>query len=162
MFERAARLTPENEPRARRLYLAAHSAWLAGQGDRALQLLDDATAAGADDLIRADITYLQGRIDLRRNATGDVVGRLVAEAGRVEPLDASRAGAMLATAAAAAPADARSSWRGEPPTTLTAGRDDAADLLASLVLARALLKAGEASRGSRAPRPRARDARREP
>ena len=47
MFERAARLTPEDEPRARRLYLAAHSAWLAGQGDRALRLLDDAAPAGA-------------------------------------------------------------------------------------------------------------------
>ena len=144
MFERAARLTPENEPRARRLYLAAHSAWVAGQGDRALQLLDDATSVGADDLTGADITYLQGRIDLRRNAAGDVVGRLVAEAGRVEPLDASRAGAMLATAAAAAPADARLELA-RRAASLTAGRDDAADLLASLVLARALLKADEAA-----------------
>ena len=80
MFERAARLTPENEPRARRLYLAAHSAWLAGQGDRALRLLEDADSAGADDLLRADISYLQSRIELRRNAAGDVIDRLVAEA----------------------------------------------------------------------------------
>jgi hypothetical protein len=142
MFERAAGLTPENEPRAQRLYLAAHSAWLAGQGDRALRLLDDATAVGADDLLRADVSYLQSRIELRRNAAGSVIDRLVAEAGRVEPLDAARAGAMLAAAAEATPPDARLELA-RRAASLTAGRDDASGLLASLVLSRALLEAGE-------------------
>ena len=144
MFERAAGLTPENEPRARRLYLAAHSAWLAGQGDRALRLLDDAASAGADDLLRADVSHLQSRIELRRNAAAGVVDRLVAEAGRVEPLDATRAGAMLATAAEASPAEARLELA-RRAASLTAGRDDAAGLLASLVLARTLFEAGEAT-----------------
>jgi DNA-binding NarL/FixJ family response regulator len=140
MFERAARLTPENEPRARRLYLAAHSAWLAGQGDRALRLLDDAASAGADDLRRADVCHLQSRIELRRHADADVIERLVAEADRVEPLDPGRAGAMLATAAEASSDGLELARRA---ASLTAGHDDAAGLLASLVLARALLEAGE-------------------
>ena len=144
MFERAARLTPENEPRALRLYLAAHSAWLAGQGDRALSLLNDAASTGEDDLLRADVAHLQSRIELRRNATAGVVDRLVAEAGRVEPLDAGRAGAMLATAAEASAAEPRLELA-RRAASLTAGRDDAAGLLASLVLARALLEAGEAT-----------------
>ena len=159
MFERAAGLTPANEPRARRLYLAAHSAWLAGQGDRALRLLDDATSAGADDdLLRADISHLQSRIELRRNATAGVVDRLVAEAERVEPLDAARAGAMLATAVEATPPDARLELA-RRAASLAAGRDDAAGLLTS---SRSLARAARSRRsdgGSRAPRPRKGDAR---
>ena len=145
MFERAAGLTPESEPRARRLYLAAHSAWLAGQGDRALRLLDDAASAGAgDDLLRADVSHLQSRIELRRNATAGVVDRLVAEAERVEPLDAARAGAMLATAVEATPPDARLELA-RRAASLAAGHDDAAGLVTTLVLSRALLEAGEAT-----------------
>ena len=144
MFERAARLTPESEPRARRLYLAAHSAWLAGQGDRALRLLDDADSAGAGDLLRADISHLQSRIELRRNAAGDVLDRLVAEAQRVESLDPSRAGAMFATAAEGSTGAVRLELA-RRAASLTEGRDDAAGLLARLVLASALLEAGEAA-----------------
>lgn len=144
MFERAARLTPENEPRARRLYLAAHSSWLAGQADRALRLLDDADSAGAGDLLRADVCYLQSRIELRTDAPGGVVDRLVAEAGRVEPLDPIRAGAMLATAAEGSIGAARLELA-RRAVSLTKGHDDAAGLLASLVLTRALLDAGNAA-----------------
>ena len=144
MFERAARLTPADGPRARRLYLAAHSAWLAGQGDRALRLLEDAASAGADGLLRADVSHLQGRIELRRDADAGVIDRLVAEAERVEPLDATRAGAMLATAAEAS-ADGTRLELARRAASLTAGRDDAADLRASLVLASVLLEAGEAA-----------------
>ena len=143
MFEHAARLTPENEPRAQRLYRAAHSAWLAGQGDRALRLLDDAASAGADDVLRADAAHLQCRIELRLHADAEVIDRLVAEADRVEPLDAGRAGAMLATAAEALTGSGLGLAR--RAALLTTGRDDAADLLASLVLARTLLEAGEAA-----------------
>ena len=51
---------------------------------------------------------------------------------------------MLATAAEASPAEARLELA-RRAASLTAGRDDAADLLASLVLARTLLEAGEAT-----------------
>jgi DNA-binding CsgD family transcriptional regulator len=144
MFERAARLTPQNEPRARRLYLAAHSAWLAGQGERALLLLEEGASAGAHDLLRADISHLQGRIELRRSTDSVVIDRLVQEAERVEPLDATRAGAMLATAAEASTAAARLELA-RRAVSLTAGQDDAPEVLATLVLARALLEAGEAA-----------------
>ena len=101
MFERAARLTPENEPRARRLYLAAHSAWLAGQGDRALSCWRMRLRPAPTALLRADVSHLRGRIELRRSTDAGVIDLLVAEAERVEPLDATRAGAMLATGAEA-------------------------------------------------------------
>jgi DNA-binding CsgD family transcriptional regulator len=143
MFEGAARLTPENGPQARRLHLAAHSAWLAGQGDRALRLLEEADSAGADDLLRADICHLQSRIELRRDGPTGVVDRLVAEAGRIEALDAVRAGAMLATAAEAATGETRLELA-RRAVLLTEERDDAAGLVASLVLARTLLEVGEA------------------
>jgi DNA-binding CsgD family transcriptional regulator len=142
MFERAAALTPENEPRSRRLYLAANSAWLAGQADRALRLLDDAASDGGVDLLQADIAYLQSRIELRGSAAPGVVERLVAAAGAVEPLDAGRAGAMLATAAEAATRDVALELA-RRAVSITAGRDDAASLLASLVLARVLLEGGD-------------------
>ena len=141
MFERAAGLTPRSEPRARRLYLAAHSAWLAGQGDRALRLLHDAEAG--DDLLRADAFHLQSRIELSRNAAAGANDRLVSEAERVEPLDAARAGAMLATAVEATPPDARLELA-RRAASLAAGHDDAAGLLTTLVLSRVLLEVGEA------------------
>lgn len=142
MFEHAARLTPAPAARARRLFLAAHSAWLAGQAERALRLLEDAAAATSDHLLRADVCHLQCRIELRRDAASGAVERLVAEAEQVEPHDPARAGAMLATAAEAAAAGRRLELA-RRAAALTEGRDDAAGLLAGLVLARALLEAGE-------------------
>lgn len=142
MFESAARLTPEDERRARRLYLAAYSAWLAGQGDRALRLLHDAESAEPDALLRADVAHLQSRIELRSTAAPGVVERLVAEAGRIESLDATRAGAMLATGAEASTGEV-SLELARRAAALTAGGDDAAGLLANLVLARTLSEVGQ-------------------
>jgi len=138
MFERAARLTPDNAPRARRLYFAARSAWLAGQSDRALHLLDE--AAPADDLVRADSAHLRARISLGSGAAAD---DLLAEAARIEPMDAARAAAMLATAVDTAPAAERVDLA-RRAVALAGGRADASDLLASLALARALAAVGEA------------------
>ncbi|HUQ22331.1 MAG TPA: AAA family ATPase [Gaiellaceae bacterium] len=141
MFERAARLTPGQENRARRLYLAADAARLAGQGDRALALADDAEA-GADGLLRADLALLRARIELRRAREPAAIDRLVAEADEVEPLDAGRAGAMLAIAAGAATTEARVQLA-RRAVSLTAGHDGAPEVLATLALARALHETGE-------------------
>src|ERR1700757_1430992 len=53
-FERAARLTPDDgQARARRLLSAADAAWLAGQAQAALGLLDEALEGCADRRVRA-------------------------------------------------------------------------------------------------------------
>ena len=137
MFERAGRLTPEGEPRARRLYLAARSAWLAGQSDRARGLLEE--AGPADDLVRADVAHLRAKIAL---GSGGTANDLVAEAERIEATDSGRAAAMLATAVETLPAAERVGLA-RRAAALAGGRADAGDLLASLALARALAEAGE-------------------
>jgi DNA-binding CsgD family transcriptional regulator len=139
MFERAARLTPATDPRARRLFLAAKSAWLAGQPDRALRLLDDAADATRDDLVRADVRHLRAHIELRCGTLGEEADDLVAEATRVEPLDPARAAVMLTAAADASSPGSRLDLA-QRAASLAAGRGDAADLLSQLALAGALLE----------------------
>ena len=60
-FEASARLSPRQSDRARRLALGGRQAWLAGQVARAGGLVDDATAACADDGLRAELLYLAAR-----------------------------------------------------------------------------------------------------
>ena len=136
MFERAARLTPEQEPRSRRLYLAARSAWLAGQPDRALALLGD---PAADELVFADQQLLRARIELRRGA-GVATADLVAAAAAVERLDPARAASLLAAAAEAADPGSRLELA-QRAAALADG--SSAALIANLVLARVLGEAGK-------------------
>lgn len=136
MFERAASLTPDEARRARRLYLAARSAWLGGQSERALRLLDDATPT--EDGVRADAVHLRARIALDR---GTAVPDLVSEAARIEAADPSLAAAMLATAVDTVPA-AEQLELARRAVELAGGRADAAALRASLALARAFAGAG--------------------
>ena len=160
MFERAARLTPDDEHRARRLYLAAHSAWLAGHGDRALRLLEDAVPAGADGLLRADVSHLQGRIELRRDADcrGDRPARGRGRAGRAARRRPCRSNARDGggglggrgsprAGAAGGLADGGARRRGRPAREPRA-RERAA-------------RSRRTGGSSRAPRPRSVDARRE-
>lgn len=137
MFERAARLTPDADHAARRLYLAARSARLAGHGERAVALLEEAAAGATDPLLGADVALLRARL-AGRDADMEA---LVAEADRVESLDPVRAGDLLATAAEAAPRGARVDLARR--AAALAGGDNAPGLHATLVLARALLDAGE-------------------
>jgi DNA-binding CsgD family transcriptional regulator len=134
MLERAARLTPDDGEAARRLYLAARSARLAGQSERALRLLDDADAAAP--LLAADVVHLRAR--LTRASSEE----LAAEAARVEPLDPVRASTLLATAAEAAPAETGVELARR--AVALAGADEGVRVHAELVLAGALLDAGDA------------------
>lgn len=97
-FERAARLTPGDEGRARRLLEAARDLQLVGRMDRALELLDDALAHTIDPLLRADIQHLRGSTEMWAQEPANARELLVAEATRVEPLDPGRATRMLAEA----------------------------------------------------------------
>ncbi|NMR31627.1 AAA family ATPase [Crystallibacter degradans] len=62
-WERAAELTLDAEAKARRLYEAAGSAWLAGQAARARALSDAAVALAGSPGLRADAVRRRARIE---------------------------------------------------------------------------------------------------
>ena len=96
-FERAARLTPQARARSSLFLAAAESAWLAGDADRTLRLLDDAEIDEAETATRAQIAYLRGQVATRR---GPVVEgyRLMVEAAELAAADPEEAVTMLAHA----------------------------------------------------------------
>jgi DNA-binding CsgD family transcriptional regulator len=97
-FERAARLAPDAEQRARLLLKAADAGWDAGFADRAVGLLDEARATTADPVRLVDIDALAGHIATRRGPVMRGYEILTAAADRT---DGELAVAMLAEAASA-------------------------------------------------------------
>jgi DNA-binding CsgD family transcriptional regulator len=96
--ERAARLTPDREQRARRLLQAAEDRLTLGGADRALVLLGEALALAPDPLLRADIQLLRGLAKERAGNPAAAASLLVAEAARVAPRDTRRAATMTMAA----------------------------------------------------------------
>ena len=119
-LERAAELTPAEKPRSRRLADAADAAWLAGQPDRALGLLDRAAAGVTEPRLRADVAHLRGVIELRRGVPADAFTVLAAGSAEVAPLDPVKALAMLLPASEAA------SYAGDVALTIEVARRAAA------------------------------------
>lgn len=104
-FERAARLTGEEERAARLLREGADAAWLAGLGDRAAALLKEAGARTRDERLGVMVDHLAGRIALRRGPpmTGHAI--LTRAAERADPetavvMHAEAAGACFVAGAA--------------------------------------------------------------
>jgi DNA-binding CsgD family transcriptional regulator len=97
-LERAARLTPSRESRARRALAAADMYWRAGYGSRAEELLKGSLADAQDPLLRADAEHLLGRLVHWRGDPASAREILVAGALRVEPTDGRRALGLLASA----------------------------------------------------------------
>ncbi len=98
-FERAARLTPNSENRARRLLEAGIDAHAAGEWAKALDLLAEALRHARAATLRADIEHARGRVEMWTRSP--VVAREVflAATDRVEPYDTGRAAMMLVDAA---------------------------------------------------------------
>jgi DNA-binding CsgD family transcriptional regulator len=119
-LERSAELTPAEELRSRRLADAADAAWLAGQPDRALGLLDRATAGVSEPRLRADVAHLRGEIELRRGLPADAFTILAAGSAEIAPVDPGKALAMLLPASEAA------SYAGDVALTIEAARRAAA------------------------------------
>jgi DNA-binding CsgD family transcriptional regulator len=63
-LERAADLTAEREPRAKRLAAAAHNAWRSGQLGHAQELANSARSLASDPLLRAAIDRLRAWIQM--------------------------------------------------------------------------------------------------
>ena len=97
-FERAGRLAADPERRARLLWEAAETAWLAGLADRAIALLDEARATSGDAARIVEIDALAGHIATHRGPVMRGHAILTAAAERADP---ERAVAMLSEAAVA-------------------------------------------------------------
>jgi DNA-binding CsgD family transcriptional regulator len=97
-FERAARLSPEDASRARRLLEAATDLQLAGSSDAALEDLERALGCAEDLLLRARIQQLRARVELWSGHLVTAYELLVSEASVVEEIDASQSALMFAEA----------------------------------------------------------------
>jgi DNA-binding CsgD family transcriptional regulator len=101
-LERAAALTPETTPRARRLVAAAEYTWEAGDLERAQLLLDRAEPGVADPSGRARMAHLRGAIELAAGTPGTACTLLIEGARPLVELDPERATDMLVLATWAA------------------------------------------------------------
>ena len=116
-FEQAARLSPDPPMRAQRLRRAADAAWLAGDGPRALALLDEAAPYPVAALERAEAAHLRGRVLARRGPVPLAVSVLQEAAEAIAEQQPAKAAEMLAEAAYAAlhgPERRRGGGRGSP------------------------------------------------
>ncbi len=150
--ERAARLTPAGEARARRLFMAAESSWLGGRVERAARALEEALDLTADPGLRAEVQRLRGGITMRAGSVVEAHRMLVEGAAGIEDSDPARAVVMYAEATEAC------AYAGRPEAMLDAARR-AWDLLpphpgereefsANLALGTALVLNGRGAEGS--------------
>jgi DNA-binding CsgD family transcriptional regulator len=86
-LERAALLTPDYSARAERALAAADANFLAGSPAVALALLDKASSGPLDELHRAQVTQLRGRIALHQGQSGEAAALLLDAAARLESLE---------------------------------------------------------------------------
>jgi len=89
-YEQAAQLCPDEAERARLVVAAADSAWLAGDSDRTLRLLEEVDGAAA--------TYLRGQVAMRRGPVTDGYRLLVDAAEQAAGDDPEQAVLMFAHA----------------------------------------------------------------
>ncbi|HYO33311.1 MAG TPA: AAA family ATPase [Nocardioidaceae bacterium] len=97
-YHRAAQLTTADEPRSRRLFAAARTAYAAGRVDWTLSLLDEARLIADDPLLRADIDRLRGRAQVVVGSAMDAHRIFIRAARDVAVHDQERAVEMAALA----------------------------------------------------------------
>jgi DNA-binding CsgD family transcriptional regulator len=97
-FERAARLTPEPEQRARRFLEAGSDAHFAGESARALRLLGEALPHAREAALSADIEHTRARVAMRTGSPAAARKILLATADMIEPHDPARAAMILVDA----------------------------------------------------------------
>lgn len=146
-FGRAAQLTPEDEPRARRQLAAASDFVRCGETERATGMLDDAAALTSDPLLAADIERVRGHVGMRRGSPVAAHERLVREADRVRTRDPRRAAAMFLEASVAhvMTGDIEAMIASaERARALSAGAEPAVELLATAVIGAGQIALGDA------------------
>jgi len=149
-FGRAAQLTPEDEPRARRLLEAATDATRSGEADRALALLGDAARLAVDPLLAADVQRMTGHVEMRRGSPLVAYELLVAEAERVRSRDPRRAAAMFLEASVTHMMTGDMNalvGTAERARALATAAEPAIELLATAVIAEAYLALGDVEQG---------------
>jgi DNA-binding CsgD family transcriptional regulator len=97
-FERAARLTPDLEQRARRLHEAGSDSYVAGDSKRAMRLLQEALTLGHGVSLRAEIEHTRGRIEMWTSSPAAARKILIRAADQVEADDPAKAALMLVDA----------------------------------------------------------------
>ncbi|MDX6468327.1 MAG: hypothetical protein QOF75_130, partial [Gaiellaceae bacterium] len=148
-YERAATLSVEP---ARLLYSAADAAWLAGQPDRAIGLLDGASPHAPGTALTVRIEHLRGQIAARRGPVREAQSMLAAAAEHAVELDPVAAVVMLAEATILSfyAGDAREMLRtAVRAKELAKGEDGRAAIFAGLAHGMALVFAGDGERGAR-------------
>jgi DNA-binding CsgD family transcriptional regulator len=149
-FGRAAQLTPEDEPRARRLLEAATDATRSGEADRAFALLGEAARLATDPLLAADVQRMTGHVEMRRGSPLVANELLVAEAERVRSRDPRRAAGMFLEASVShmITGDMHALVAtAERARALATSADPAVELLATTVIAEAYLALGDVEQG---------------
>jgi DNA-binding CsgD family transcriptional regulator len=149
-LERAARLSPEEGPRARRLFAAADAARHGGKTEEAFSLLARALDSAHEPRLRAEIQQARGQIEIFRGRTYAARQLLATEAAGVEALDPDLAASLLADAALA------SLLSGDPHGSVETGRralralqsqGGSAALITKLFLGTALYRVGQVREG---------------
>ena len=149
-LERAAWLSPEEIPRAKRLFAAADAARHGGRTEQALRLLAGALDGASEPQLRAAIQHARGRIALFHGRAQAAHELLAAAAASVEPLDSDLAASMLADAALAsllagdAQAAVETGRRGQRTLQAEGG---VAELITKLILGTALYRVGQVREG---------------
>jgi DNA-binding CsgD family transcriptional regulator len=150
-FERAARLTPDDERGAERRLEAALDRHLAGEPERALALLGQALDLSVVPERRLRIQHLRGRVEMARGRGRLASELLLAEASRAEANDPGLASLMLTDACAAALMGGAVKVGveiAERAHALAKGEGRRVEIAATMMLGWALILHGEAGRGT--------------
>ncbi len=97
-FERGGQLATSEELRARMLFAAADAAWLGGDGDRTLRLLEQARDHAVDPGLAARIEQLHGHVLMRRGPVMEGYRLIVSAAEQSASSEPELAVVMLAEA----------------------------------------------------------------
>ncbi|MEA2451231.1 MAG: hypothetical protein QOG63_3163, partial [Thermoleophilaceae bacterium] len=98
-FERGARLAVSDEARGPMLFAAADAAWLGGDPQRTIALLDAARAQTTEPVLRARIDQLRGHVAMRQGPVADASAAVVAAADEIAAVEPELAVVMFAEAA---------------------------------------------------------------
>jgi DNA-binding CsgD family transcriptional regulator len=147
-YERAARLSIDDESKGTRLVAAATAAWDAGQPSRALALLEEASPVAADPRTRAQLEHVRGVVQFRCGGLLEAFDTLVGGIGIAASVDVRKALEMLfdaAHAAATAGDYDRVAEAGRRAAALPSTQDEVDEVLVELLIGIGSLQRGEST-----------------